>query len=167
MLPWYASDEFDSACTISLTFDPLWRLQSGAVQVENLISVTIDVNYHLVAENRLRCTFPQALSITDDVKASFTWEVHPDVTFSIPFFEKYIDKNVFLSNNEELHITIDGGGEKTTYHPISIRATHDTSAVIDELGSITATVTTGVDYESPTGALRLVIGGGVEARFQF
>jgi hypothetical protein len=181
LFPFYRTDEFTSA--LSCRFDVDGKSVSPAGQgplrelettLDHFLSFEGERDNALSVQNRFQLLYDReeegAPDWSDTVKFFYAWYRYPEKGVRLPLLPESIGREGYWTHLEGLEIELHGAGEESSYHPLNLIVSHESTALLPEYGEISAEVSAGFDVERTEEGQRywrFGMRGGISVKIEF
>ena len=159
---WYRSDELTSVLSLTLKAADRWnRPESWELLIRHMATLFQKEENIITLDNAVTVTRGETEQITDKGSIKYTWRYNPKGGVDVPFLKHKSEKTAFFRNTEKALFELKGWTENALFEGVSAGVSHKTVLVLQNLGSIEATLSPRIEVkrlaegESPS----VLIGG--------
>lgn len=188
LFPFYRTDEFSTSLSLSFDVDgksvrteenpPLRGLE---MNLGHFLSFEGERDNALTFENRFYLRYDRDLEETlavygtrirwdDTVKLLYTWYRYPETGVRVPLLPETIGEEGYWSHIENVELELNGPGEQSSWHPLNVIVSHQSSLVLPDYGEISAEIAAGFDAEQTEQGQRywrFGVRGGISVQIEF
>jgi hypothetical protein len=187
IFPFYRSDEFSAALSLSLAVDGQTVTNENArptlgMTLDHYFSFEGEADNALTIENRFNLEYDKAVEAAllekygtkvtwgDTVKFLYTWYRYPETGVKLPLLPAKVGEQGYWSHLESLELEMKGPTEESSFHPLNIILSHESSIVLPDYGEISAEISAGFDVEKTEAReryWRFGLRGGIAVQIEF
>ena len=187
LFPFYRTDEFSTALSLSLDVDGQTVTNKNArpvlgMTLDHYLSFEGEADNALTIENRFNLEYDKAVEATllakygtkvtwgDTVKFLYTWYRYPETGVKLPLLPAKVGEQGYWSHLESLELEMKGPTEESSFHPLNVIVSHESSIVLPDHGTISAEISAGFDVEKTEAHeryWRFGLRGGIAVQIEF
>jgi hypothetical protein len=172
----YRTDEFTGALTLNYVVGR--RLE---MILDHFFSFVGNSDNELTFENRLSLFDDLVQDVTeesfenkpfwsDTVKFLYTWFRYPETGVKLPLIPEKVGEQGYWSHLDSLELKLGGKTGQSSYHPLNIILSHESSLILPDYGEINAEISAGFDVEKTEQGQRywrFGFSGGIGVQIEF
>jgi hypothetical protein len=138
----------------------------NALTIEN----RFNLQYDKAVEAALLEKYGTKVTWGDTVKFLYAWFRYPETGVKLPLLPVKIGEQGYWSHLESLELEMKGPTEESSYHPLNVIVSHESSAVLPDYGEISAEISAGFDVEQTEAQdryWRFGLRGGIAVQIEF